>query len=107
MISVKYIAEIETPTVYTGYLVDGTMIVPMDTLNRHYKLVQEWIAEGNTPEPAYTKKEMEEHKNNILKAEAYRYLDSTDWYVTREHDTGEAMPDEVKTKRAEARALLQ
>jgi len=104
---VKYLADIETPTNYTGYLVDGTLNVPMDTGNRHYQEVQEWIAQGNKPEPAYTKKELEEYKNNILKVEAIKYLNNTDWYVAREHDTGEVMPDEVKTKRAEARALLQ
>ena len=35
-----------------GYLVNGSMSVPMAEGNRHYAMVQEWIAEGNTPEPA-------------------------------------------------------
>jgi len=34
------------------------------------------------------------------------YLASTDWYVIREADTGEAMPADVKTKRAEARTSI-
>jgi hypothetical protein len=25
-----------------------TMIVPIDTNNRHYQAIQEWVAEGNT-----------------------------------------------------------
>lgn len=41
-----------------GYLVNGTMSVPKVEGNRHYKLVQEWIAEGNTPEPEFTPEEL-------------------------------------------------
>lgn len=36
----------------TGYFVNGTMSVPLDENNADYQLVQEWIAKGNTPEPA-------------------------------------------------------
>ena len=36
----------------SGYLVNGNMSVPEAEGNRHYQAVQEWIAEGNTPEPA-------------------------------------------------------
>ena len=29
--------------------IDGTeMSVPIDTANRHYQAIQEWVAEGNT-----------------------------------------------------------
>ena len=40
------------------------------------------------------------------KAEAQAYLLSTDWYVVRFAETGVAIPDEVKKKRAEARLTL-
>lgn len=34
-------------------VIDGeTLIVPMDTGNRHYQAIQEWVAEGNTIEEA-------------------------------------------------------
>ena len=36
----------------SGYLLNGEMSVPMAEGNRHYAMIQEWIAEGNTPEPA-------------------------------------------------------
>ena len=36
----------------SGYLLNGSMSVPMAEGNRHYKMIQDWIAEGNTPEPA-------------------------------------------------------
>ena len=33
--------------------IDGiTMSVPLDPANRHYAAILEWVAEGNTPEPA-------------------------------------------------------
>ena len=36
----------------SGYLVNGNMSVPNDPANRHFAMVQEWLSEGNTPEPA-------------------------------------------------------
>ena len=33
--------------------IDGTvMFVPLDSANRHYQAIQEWVAEGNTIEDA-------------------------------------------------------
>ena len=40
--------------------------------------------------------------NVILRA----YLRDTDWYVIRQIETGEAVPEEITTKRAEARANI-
>ena len=56
--TVKNQADIDNPTVLTGYLVDGNMNVPLDDRNRHYQAVQGWIAEGNIPEDAYTQEEI-------------------------------------------------
>lgn len=36
-------------------------------------------------------------------SEAVMYLRSTDWYVIRSLETGEAIPDKVKEQRAAAR----
>tara|TARA_R110000787_G_C13443394_1_gene446744 strand:- start:15933 stop:16253 length:321 start_codon:yes stop_codon:yes gene_type:complete len=41
-----------------GYLVDGSLLVPNIPGNRHYQLVQEWIAAGNTPEPEFNASEI-------------------------------------------------
>jgi hypothetical protein len=41
------------------------------------------------------------------RAEARGYLNSTDWYIIREMDSGEPCPAEVKTLRAAARAAIQ
>ena len=38
--------------------------------------------------------------------EAEEFLRSTDWYVTRQTETGKAMPDEVKVARGAARARI-
>lgn len=40
------------------------------------------------------------------KAEAIRYLNSTDWYYARLSETGKQIPDDVTEKREAARALL-
>lgn len=44
-----------------GYIVNSNMYVPLDTNNSHYREIQEWIAQGNTPEPAYTETELVAH----------------------------------------------
>jgi hypothetical protein len=42
----------------------------------------------------------------VAKAEAQTYLNSTDWYYARLAETGQAVPEDVVTKRIEARELL-
>jgi len=39
-----------------GYIADGIHI-PINPSNRHYKDVQEWIKQGNQPEPAFTEED--------------------------------------------------
>ena len=34
-----------------GYTVDNNLFVPMDVDNRHYQMIQTWIAEGNVVIP--------------------------------------------------------
>ena len=47
-----------------------------------------------------------EKRRELSEAErAKAYLDSTDWYVVRFSETGVPIPEEVSTKRAEARLL--
>ena len=41
-----------------------------------------------------------------LRAEAQAYLDSTDWMVTRQAETGRPIPEDVKARRAAARETL-
>jgi hypothetical protein len=84
--------------------IDGTqMSVPLDPANRHYKLIQEWIAEGNTIAPQFTDEELAEQKQAAINAEHRAYLAETDWYVVRMQETGKDIPDDIKAKRDEAR----
>ena len=51
--SVKHILESDGKTVggYTA-IIDGCLTgVPINTENRHYIAIQEWIAEGNSTQP--------------------------------------------------------
>ena len=59
--TVKLQADIDNPTVVTGYLVDGNKHVPIADGNRDYQEVQEWIAEGNIPDPAFTQQELDDY----------------------------------------------
>jgi len=67
-----------------GWLVNNSMSIPDDKGNRHYQEVQEWIAEGNTPEPQYSLKDLQKLKlnelevsYNIANQEAVVYMDTT------------------------------
>tara|TARA_B100000085_G_scaffold254500_1_gene253679 strand:- start:388 stop:681 length:294 start_codon:yes stop_codon:yes gene_type:complete len=68
------------------------------------------VEEGDTVEdmPKLERQEptAEEIANNLVAMENYearRYLAETDWYVTRKAETGKAIPDDIVTKRQEAR----
>lgn len=52
------------------------------------------------PEPS----ELDNYKSELRTYE--QYLTDTDWYVVRYMDTGVAIPDDVKTKRQEAREAI-
>jgi hypothetical protein len=50
----KEIWESYDDTTVIGYLdTEEGGSIPLAPGNRHYRMVQEWIAEGNTPDPAY------------------------------------------------------
>jgi len=50
-----------------------------------------------------TQAQIDEAESIIAKKRARQYLAQTDWYVTRKAETGTAIPDDVLTKRAQAR----
>lgn len=60
--TVKYIANIETPTAYTGYLVNDTRYTSIGSGDRYEVGVEQWIGEGNTAEPAYTQQELDDYE---------------------------------------------
>lgn len=90
----------------SGWLVNGTMSVPNDPANRHCADVLAWIAEGNTPAPEFTDAEIAANAQSLVNSESLEYLKSTDWYITRHAETGVAVPADVTTARATARAAI-
>ena len=72
------------------------------------------VQEGDTVEdmPVLERQEptAEEIANNLVASENYaarKYLAETDWYVTRKAETGKAIPDDIATKRQEARERVR
>ena len=90
----------------SGYQVNGNMSVPNDPANRHCADVLAWIAEGNTPAPEYTDAEIAANAQAELNATSQAYLASTDWYITRQAESGVEVPADVTTARAEAREAI-
>lgn len=88
----------------SGYLVNGNMGVPNDPANRHCADVLAWIAEGNVPAPEFTDAEIAANAQQLTNEKSRAYLASTDWYITRHAETGEAIPGDITTNRASARA---
>jgi len=59
-IKINPLAEIKSVKIQgNGYLLNGTMSVPMADGNREYELIKLWISEGNTPEPEFSEEELE------------------------------------------------
>jgi len=53
-----------------GWLVNDSAHVPNAPGNRHYQLVQDWIAAGNTPDPEFTTAEIEARRIADIKQKA-------------------------------------
>ena len=64
-----------------------------------YKNLDGWELE-DLPQP--TQEELLQSELDDLQ----KYLDSTDWYAIRYADTGETIPEDVKTKRQKARERI-
>ena len=90
----------------SGWLVNDNMSVPNSPSNRDCQDVLQWIAEGNTPTPQFTDAEIAANTQAETNATSLAYLASTDWYASRKADTGEAIPSEITTLRAAARAAI-
>ena len=51
--SAQYVEDLDDNNVSIKVVIDGkTLHVPLDPANRHYQAIQEWVAEGNTIQPA-------------------------------------------------------
>ncbi len=61
---------------------DGAFI-PSDPRNKDWREYQEWLKEGNIPEPLETPQEREIRLKAEAVAEARQFLQETDWKVLR------------------------
>ncbi len=63
---------------------DGSVLsIPNAEGNRHWREYQEWLAEGNTPEPQYTAAELQAKEDAEAVAVSKQYLESTDYIVLK------------------------
>lgn len=89
-----------------GYLLNGSINVPMDAGNRHYQAVLEWIAEGNTPEPEFTQAEIDQKaidEANAIELETLRQLDLASIRDIREYIASQSdAPQTLKDREAQA-----
>ena len=82
------------------------LCVPVDTDNRHYKEVDEWVDDGNTITAwtyAPSLPEAKTQKITEVKQEASNILIGTDWMVIRATEGGTAVPSDITTWRATIR----
>ena len=49
---------------------------------------------------------LQKENQDVADKTAINYLASTDWYITRQTETGVVVPTDILTKRAEARAAV-
>ena len=91
-----------------GYLLNGIMNVPKADGNREYELIKQWLAEGNTPEPEFTKEEIQKQELQIKINESKEYLASTDhkFYNGYKPKEGEDLV-EIERLRDEAREFIR
>ena len=62
--------------------------------------------ESETDGVILTAEEIERANTSEANHVARQYLASTDWYITRQAETGVEVPSDILTKRAEARASV-
>ena len=61
-----------------GFLVNGDMSVPNSSGNRHYRMVQEWIADGGVVDPFETVAEITARETAEANAVALKELEELD-----------------------------
>jgi hypothetical protein len=77
-----------------------------------WRQYQEWLDEGNTPNPYVSPtpvdhltnlQEAKEHTETLIKSTAYQHLQPTDWYVVRFTENATEIPEHITTFRATIR----
>lgn len=78
----------------------------MSEPNKYSSVIATFL-ETNTVEEAYTADELRLLSEKEMSDDAVQYLSSTDWYITRQLETGIPVPEEITTLRAEARLKVK
>ena len=82
---------------------DGTANELITSITTYQSIIDAWqIAKDENVQPVSVELTAQEVLNN----ESLGYLASTDWYITRHAETGVAVPADVTTARAAARAAI-
>lgn len=92
----EYIDENGTPT-----------NVPIESLDAYQAAIQAWQNAhdaATAPPPQPSLKEAKARRIAEIKGYAYALLAPTDWYVIRQHETGDPIPHHVSDYRAAVRA---
>jgi len=74
--------------------------------NVDYEALVAVAAEANAEEHILSTEDIARAEASITNKKARTYLASTDWYITRQAETGTEVPADILTKRAEARASV-
>ena len=77
----------------------------LDSVVQEGDTVEDYVAPTERLEP--TAEEIADNQVYFENHKARQYLADTDWYVTRKAETGKAIPDDILTKRQEARAKVK
>ena len=78
---------------------DGTANEAITSIAAYQSIIDAWQVAKDAQPAELTAQE-------ILNNESLGYLASTDWYITRHAETAVAVPDEITTARAAARAAI-
>ena len=57
--TVSYLSSLDSPTLNTGYLVNGIKPTDIGSGDRYELAVNEWINDGNIPTPAHTQEQLD------------------------------------------------
>lgn len=89
-----------------GYLLNGTMSVPMADGNREYEMIKLWLSENNIPEPEFTEEELAKQVIDKTNSEARQALIQGDWKVIRELERLLLKDTELNIEREALRASV-
>lgn len=107
MFVVKNLEELASGNIKCKLLAGGTwgefIMAPLAEYELHDS--SEWTEIKPCPQSEKDAHESEQVRE-VRNQEALTYLQSTDWYVLRQMDSGEPIPDDVKQLRSEARAKV-